>query len=448
MPTHPSNRSFQGPETGGAAGRDPSAARRARRAPGAHSFVDASTGFRGWIRALPGRREVVTPCVLDGRVFVGGGFGSHEFFAFDAATGAVLWERRMQDDGPTAAVAADGCVAFNTESCTVCVLEAETGRRLWERWLGDPLLAQPAVGGGRLFMAWPGRDRQHRIGAFEVRGGQLLWSAAIGADVITAPVFAEGDLFASTFDGTVHCFDAETGRSRWTRALRATSAPWVWKGEVFVSEREEGARPADAPRETLSALRAQRLRKLGEAKRAAYLRSRRGTRHEREDWLKDSAVGFGSAPEMAKLHFAESLTGATTVSRAWSFQGSRPCVWNGRVFSVVGDELAASALDSGRELWRWKAGFDAAAERAITPPAVANGRVYAATREGRVLSWEAETGALRWRLDLGAPISWQPVVSGGRVFVGCVDGTLRAFSTGDPLDDGWPMWGGGPGHNG
>ena len=28
------------------------------------------------------------------------------------------------------------------------------------------------------------------------------------------------------------------------------------------------------------------------------------------------------------------------------------------------------------------------------------------------------------------------------------DGLLIAFETGDPKDDGWPMWGGGPGHNG
>lgn len=419
-----------------------------RRWPSCDRFVDPATGFRGWSRAIPGEREVVTPCVTDGCVFVGGGFGSHEFYAFDAQTGLPLWERRTTDDGPTAAVAADGCVVFNTESCTVCVLHARTGATLWERWLGDPLLAQPAVGAGRVFMAWPDRDDQHRLGAFALRSGEPLWSAAIEADVITAPVFAEGDLFASTLDGSVHCFDADTGRARWSRALRATSAPWVWKGEVFVSERAEGA-PADAPRETVSGLREQQLvRKLGEEKAAHYLRSRRGMRSEREDWLKDSSVGFGTAPGMAKLHFAESLYGATTVSRAWSFQGSRPCVWNGRVYSVVGDELAAASLDTGRELWRWKAGFDADAERAITPPAVANGRVYAATREGRVLSWEAETGALRWSVDLGAPVAWQPVVAGGWVFVGGVDGRLRAFATGDPQDDGWPMWGGGPGHNG
>jgi Ca-activated chloride channel family protein len=427
---------------------------------GARRFLDPVTGFRGWVRPIPGGREVVTPCVADGCVFVGGGFGSHEFYAFDAATGDLLWERRTRDDGPTAAVVGEGCVAFNTESCTVSVLRARTGEVVWERWLGDPLLAQPALGAGLLFMAWPAARGSHALGAFDLRDGRPLWKAPVPADVITAPVFAEGELYAATLDGSVHCFDAETGRRHWSRALRATSAPWVWKGEVFVSQREERARreaegvfrPEEAQaeedlREGVAGVRAASFRTLGAAKCAIYLRSRRGTRLEREDWSKDAAVGFGTAPGAAKLGLAESLYGATTVSRAWSFQGSRPCVWNGRVYSVVGDELAAVSADGGQELWRWKAEA-VEGERAITPPAVANGRVYAATRAGRVLSWDAETGALRWAVDLGAPVGWQPTVCGGRVFIGCADGRLCAFSTGDPLDDGWPMWGGGPGHNG
>jgi hypothetical protein len=36
----------------------------------------------------------------------------------------------------------------------------------------------------------------------------------------------------------------------------------------------------------------------------------------------------------------------------------------------------------------------------------------------------------------------------GRVFAGLEDGSLVSFKTNAPLDDGWPMWGGGPGHNG
>jgi hypothetical protein len=58
-----------------------------------------------------------------------------------------------EDDGPTAAVVEDGCVAFNTESCTVIVAETKTGKVIWQEWLGDPLMSQPAISKSRLYIA-------------------------------------------------------------------------------------------------------------------------------------------------------------------------------------------------------------------------------------------------------------------------------------------------------
>ena len=43
------------------------------------AFNDPGTGFRGWRRRLPEGRQAVTPCVDGGRLFIGGGFGSHAF---------------------------------------------------------------------------------------------------------------------------------------------------------------------------------------------------------------------------------------------------------------------------------------------------------------------------------------------------------------------------------
>src|SRR5262249_31729019 len=71
----------------------------------------------GWKVSIPGRRPLATPAVADDRLFLGGGFGSYDFYALDAATGHVLWQYQTEDDGPTAAVVHEDHVAFNTESC-------------------------------------------------------------------------------------------------------------------------------------------------------------------------------------------------------------------------------------------------------------------------------------------------------------------------------------------
>ena len=412
-------------------------------------FRDADTGFCGWRQPLPERRPAVTPCADGDRLFVGGGFGSHSFFSVDARTGARLWERRTRDDGPTAAVHADGYVVFNTESCTVSVLRAATGELVWEKWLGDPLLAQPAVAGGHVFMVWPNKNREHHLTAFDLQNGHESWTAWLPSDVITAPVVAGDAVYCTTLDGAVHCLDFESGRGRWMRELRATSAPWVWQGEVFVSQRaaQEGAAH---PHEAVGSLDAvgRRQREVQAAKLSDYLRSRRAAGLHHRDHVYDAGVGFARAPAAAKLEHAEGLLGTTTVWRTWSFQGSRPCVWNGRVYSITGDELAAVELSTGRELWRWRAPEQTDGERALTPPAVVNGRVYAGSRDGRLLSWDAESGALRWQVAVGASVVWQPVVTAGWVHAGLASGELVGLATGDPADDGWPMWGGGPGHNG
>ena len=172
--------------------------------------VVAESGRLGWRLRVPGGRPLAAPAVAGGRVFLGGGFGSHEFYAFSAADGRTLWKIRTGDDGPTAATVSGDHVAFNTESCTVYVVEAATGRVSWETWLGDPLMAQTAIGGTSVFAAYPDRDGKHWLGAFDLRTGKAVWRSELVADVISAPIFAEGSDFAPSLDATLYRFDSET----------------------------------------------------------------------------------------------------------------------------------------------------------------------------------------------------------------------------------------------
>jgi len=451
------------------------------------TFKDKNMGFTGWRIQLEPRQGVPTPAVSEGRVFVGGGFGTHDFLAFDARTGTRAWHLRTKDDGPTAAVLAEGFVAFNTESCTLEVVEAASGAVAWERWLGDPLLAQPAVMDGRVFMAYPTRGG-HRLGAFALKNGSPLWETRLDHDVITAPVVAEGKVYLSTFDGRVWCIDPVTGKVLWTQQLQATSAPWVFEGDIYVARRKDaprGARqagapeshtgetaptpsdtpnvagggagapsrtspPSDTPFEWIGRHDSSdgHWKSSSPSSYAFYLSSDSGKARKRAYHQMDSSVGFASAPSSAKLHIAEKLIGENLVSRAWRFQGSRPVVVKGIQYDTTGDRLEASDARTGEILWSWHDAEAIEGERRLTPPAVANGRVWAGTWDGRIISWDGLTGDIRWQVKVGAPCHWQPAIHEGWVFAGLEDGTLLGFATGDALDTDWPMWGGGCGHNG
>ena len=141
--------------------------------------VTGPDGHRGWRLRLPENRPLATPAYWEGLLFVGGGFGSYEFYALDAASGRVVWQFHTGDDGPTAAVVSDGYVAFNTESCILYVLRARTGELVWQKWLGDPLMSMPAISGDRLFMAYPGSDGRHYLACFGLRNGREFWRVPI-----------------------------------------------------------------------------------------------------------------------------------------------------------------------------------------------------------------------------------------------------------------------------
>ena len=126
---------------------------------GAETFVSGSRTFPGWRVRLRVPRAVATPCFSHGHVIFGGGFGSHEIYAHRASDGQPAWRLRTKDDGPTAVTAVDSFGLVNTESCTLAAFDIRTGALRWEKWLGDPLLAQPGAADGRVFAACPARRR-------------------------------------------------------------------------------------------------------------------------------------------------------------------------------------------------------------------------------------------------------------------------------------------------
>src|SRR5215471_18958852 len=194
----------------------------------------------GWKWSIPGGRRLATPAVADGRLFLGGGFGSYDFYALDAASGHILWQYQTEDDGPTAAVVYEGRVAFNTESCELEVLST-AGQPLWKQWLGDPLMSMPAMGNVRVYQVYPDTqgDRRHYLAAFDLATGRQLWKQPLPGEIITAPVLAEGHVHVANLDRTLACFRQNDGAKVWQEAKGATSSPMVWEGECYFSQRKE-----------------------------------------------------------------------------------------------------------------------------------------------------------------------------------------------------------------
>ena len=121
----------------------------------AENRVQLRRQAQGFTLEFPAHAPIPTPTVYEGKLYVGGGFRSRQFYCFDAKTGKPIWAVDLSDDGPSSAVCSDGVVIFNTESCTLFALDANTGKHLWSYWLGDPLTSTPAIANGIVFTSYP-----------------------------------------------------------------------------------------------------------------------------------------------------------------------------------------------------------------------------------------------------------------------------------------------------
>jgi Ca-activated chloride channel family protein len=426
-------------------------------------FKSKDGKFKGWKVVLPGNRALATPAVADGKVFLGGGFGSHEFYAFDAITGKKIWVYRTKDDGPTAAGVSDGHVVFNTESCELEVLTLE-GKPVWKKWLGDPLMSMPAVTGGRVYMAYPDSkgDRKHYLACFDLKKGDELWKNEIAGEIITAPIL-DDQVYLSTLEGTLYCFSTD-GKLVWSEKKNVTSAPILWKDRCYFSRRAEtsvtrGGKLSQQQNEEL-AKRGQAVKSLVEGLEqtrctADYLDYKLRVRSKMEGAYQDmdANAGFPLANKGdAKLDQAKDNIGQNSVAGVWSYQGSRPSIVSDRLYIAMGDTL--KCLDLKTERIVWKKDLHPVKDRGelldavLTPPALVNGKVFLGTAHGDVICLSAEKGDLLWKAEVGEPIVFQPAVAGGRVYVATSSGSLICLETGDDKDDGWLMWGANAAHNG
>ncbi|MFT5356037.1 MAG: Ca-activated chloride channel family protein, partial [Polyangiales bacterium] len=401
---------------------------------GATARFSFDQGKRGWVTALPNNELLASPAYGNGKIFLGGGFASHQFFALDAFGGEMLWSLSAPDGGPTAAFYERDRVVFNTESCTLFVADANTGELLWKKWLGDPLMSQPALAGDLVVSAYPSNGA-HLFGAFALADGETEWTTALPADIIQAPQVHGDSSYFSTMDGTVWRVRNRDGHVLWSRDIGASSALWVDAGKVLVTRRvDEGSRHLEEP-VVLNASTGATVSR-GERAAAAYLAGD----------SRDRTLAAGQAGAWGGVPHGEHL-GLRNVASGWAFQGSSPAVADGRAYFAVGNELRARDIATGETVWT-RSDASAGDAQTISPPAVIGSQLVYGTVDGHLYFTDIDTGMTIRAYDVGEPIVFQPIVAQGWVYIATGRGRLIALEIGDAALDGWHMWGGNAQHAG
>jgi serine/threonine-protein kinase len=148
-----------------------------------------------------------------------------------------------------------------------------------------------------------------------------------------------------------------------------------------------------------------------------------------------TAMSISSAPgQWASLgrtpdrHSNDTVSSPVAGQVRWEFPTSTqiyssPVAADGRVYLAAGDRrVIAIEADTGRVVWESPTNGPMDAT-----PAVAEGRVYQGLRDGSLVAIDARTGERIWAYLTAGPISSSPTVADGTVYVGSGDKKLYAL---------------------
>ena len=340
--------------------------------------------------STPRARLASSPVIANGKLYVIDA-GAH-VIAFDAASGAKLWQTSLPAEGSGRALFGGGVsivddkLYASTGVGDVAALNAATGAILWKKRPGGPLRGAPTLANGHVYVM--GQDNQ--IFALNQSDGEVQWTDSgtlqvTGVFGVAAPAAAQGTVIAGYSSGELTAYRYENGRTLWGDALSRTSI-----STAVASLTDIDANPVI-------------------------------------DRGRVFAIGQGG-----RMASYELVSG----QRLWEINIagiSTPWVAGEWVFVVTSDaKLLCVARATGKIRWisqlrRWEK--EKKKTRAIrwTGPGLAGGRLILVSTHGDLNYVDPATGNIQSAVDMDRSMSLSPVVANNMLYILADDGKLTAL---------------------
>lgn len=138
--------------------------------------VEAGTGRRKWVFRADAPIEV-SPCVYEGQVFAITAGG--DLVALAEGDGRLVWTYRCEEMPVSFPVGDEGRIYQATETTLHCA-EAQSGKRLWSRFIGSRIVSNPALRGNQVQVVQGWKGSPSTTIALDARTGDPLWSVPTG----------------------------------------------------------------------------------------------------------------------------------------------------------------------------------------------------------------------------------------------------------------------------
>ena len=212
-----------------------------------------------------------------------------KLYAFDVATGAVVWEKPRPAGAswatPITLDAAGKSQIIALAVPWVIAYSAKDGAEIWRaNCLDGEVTPSPIFAGGTLFVVSPANNLRpiRPDGHGDVTKTHLGWMAEDGIPDVTSPVSNGELIFVITSNGMLTCYDAKNGRKQWEHDFdeQCGASPSIVGGRLYLITKKGTLVVLETAREFAELGRSS----LGEqvAASPAFVQGRifvRGTRH-------------------------------------------------------------------------------------------------------------------------------------------------------------------------
>ena len=337
------------------------------------------------------QRLAAAPIVAGGRVYVIDTLGTVR--AFDAQSGARVWESQTPVDKGNEAAMYGGGIAFDNGMIYatnglgyVSALDARNGGITWKVRPGGTLRGAPTVVNGAVYVV----SQDNQLYSLKESDGTTNWSEAASLEVAgvfgsASPAVGQGTVIAGFSSGELNAYRYENGRQVWGDTLQRTSIstsvssisdidadPVIDRGQVFA---------------------------IGQGGRMV-------------------ALDITSGQRMWELNIAGIAT---------------PWVAGDWVWVVTSDaRLLCIARSNGHLRWiqklpRYRKAKSKKGEIDYSGPVLAGGRLILTGSDGAIISVDPATGAVQSQTRAATGISLPPVVANSTLYVLDDKGQLSAY---------------------
>ncbi|MGC6425841.1 MAG: PQQ-binding-like beta-propeller repeat protein [Akkermansiaceae bacterium] len=357
----------------------------------------------------PGKGEFATDYSRTSWPIARGGAGLSGFVGDPVITDPeIAWTYKTEGPIVGEAIVSDGFVVFGNDLGIVSILDAGTGKLVWNKEYEDAIEAAPAIHHGTLFVGC----QDSFLYALDLRTGEEKWKyetddkITAGVNIVTDPNSSEPWVILNGYDGTCRALRADDGTVVWEHVTDEfiNGSPAIVDGKWIVFG------GCDRILYTLDLATGKPVKKIETDAEIVSTVATSGT-----------FVAWGNyGNEVLSADVEKGQRGWTYRDRKFPFM-SAPAI-NGELV-VIGcrdKKLHAIARENGMPVWKFKTGG-----RVESSPISFDDAVVVGSSDGRLYAIDLK-GKERWQLDLGESIIAPPSFAGGTIFVGGEDGTLFA----------------------